>query len=1047
MKRCMGCMELYKEDVYMCPHCGYEENTLPEEAFHLVPGTIIGKRYMVGKVLGFGGFGVTYIGYDELTDKKVAIKEYLPSEFATRMPTQTKVTIYSGEKTEQFGLGMSKFVEEAKKLAKFSETSEIVNVYDCISENDTAYIIMELLEGESLKQYLERKKKVSVEEAERIILPIFRSLHSVHEIGLIHRDIAPDNIFMTKDGRVKLLDFGAARYASATHSRSLSVIYKPGYAPEEQYQSRGEQGPWTDVYALAATMYKMITGVTPATSLERRAKDTLKPPSKLGVSISKNKETALMNALNVQVKNRTKSAEAFLKEWESQGEVARIIDTVKQMDVGKLSKKAKIAILSCVAAVGAAVVIAFATGGLEKITDTISIQDGKTRVPSVVNTTIEDAQNRLSEAELQMEITGREYSAEIKKDLILTQAYKSGTLVASKQKMGVVVSGGIRQIYMPEVSGKTQTEAVKTLEDTGFQVLVEEIYSAVVIGNVIRTSCEVGSVCDEGTKVTIYISKGIDPATIVEDKKYVVEDFTGKTVEEVQNILEAEGIYLDPSAKAYSDTVAAGSVISQNIPVGTELKAGSTISVEVSLGKEMVRIPELWLAEEAVAREKLAGLALDVHWEYAYSSEGVQEGLVMSLSIEEGQEVDKGTLLTVVISKGPEPTATPTPEPTATSTPTPVLPTPTTHVHNYNWDIQVVDAGCVSNGLISYICSCGESQSEKIYAIGHDWNDATCTSAKTCKNCGVTEGSAKGHNWNDATCTSAKTCKNCGATEGSAKGHSWNDATCTSAKTCKNCGATEGSAKGHNWNDATCTSAKTCKNCGATEGSAKGHNWNDATCTSAKTCKNCGATEGSAKGHNWNDATCTSAKTCKNCGATEGSAKGHNWNDATCTSAKTCKNCGATEGSATGHLYSNDTDLDCNNCGHVRGYWSEWKDNGTSAVSSTNIREVKTEEVTVTVSQYRYSRTVWYSSSGTYSSSKNPPKGYSEGTVKKGSKTYRWDYSDWYDTAIEVKWVTYEGYSTATSTYNCGGTTYYNEEVGSKSVTETHYFYRDVIYY
>ena len=955
MKRCMGCMELYKDDVYMCPHCGYEENTLPEEAFHLVPGTIIGKRYMVGKVLGFGGFGVTYIGYDELTDKKVAIKEYLPSEFATRMPSQTKVTIYSGEKTEQFGLGMSKFVEEAKKLAKFSETSEIVNVYDCISENDTAYIIMELLEGESLKQYLERKKKLSVEEAEQIILPIFRSLHSVHEIGLIHRDIAPDNIFMTKDGRVKLLDFGAARYASATHSRSLSVIYKPGYAPEEQYQSRGEQGPWTDVYALAATMYKMITGVTPATSLERRAKDTLKPPSKLGVSISKNKETALMNALNVQVKNRTKSAEAFLKEWESQGEVARIIDTVKQMDVGKLSKKAKIAILSCVAVVGAAVVIAFAAGGLEKITDTISIQDGKTRVPSVVNTSIEDAQTRLSEAELQMEITGREYSAEIKKDLILTQAYKSGTLVASNQKMGVVVSGGIRQIYMPEVSGKIQTEAIQTLEDTGFQVLVEEIYSAVVIGNVVRTSCEVGSVCDEGTTVTIYVSKGIDPATIVEEKKYVVEDFTGKTVEEVQNILEAEGIYLDTSARIYSDTVAAGCVISQNIPAGTELKAGSTISVEVSLGKEMVRIPELLYKEKGEAEAELAGLALKLNWLEEYSSV-VQEGLVASQSIEAGLEVDKGTVLTIVISKGPEPTATPvptatptpesTPEPTATSTPkpkpkatntptpkptatntpmptatsipTPIPPTPTTHVHNYYWDVQVVEyANCVTNGLINYICSCGACRPETLDATGHDWNAATCTSAKTCKVCG----------------------------------------------------------------------------------------------------------------------------------ATEGAATGHSWNAATCTSAKTCKVCGATEGSATGHSYSNDTDLECNSCGYVRGYWSEWTDNGTSAVSETATREVKTDTVTVTAPQYRYSRTVWYSSSGTYSSSKRPPSGYTEGTVKKGSKTYRWDYSDWYDTAIAVEWVYYNGSSTATSTYNCGGTIYYNEEVSSKSVTETHYFYRDVVYY
>ena len=219
MKRCMGCMEMYIDDVSVCPYCGYEENTNPEEAFHLMPGSIIGKRYVVGKVLGFGGFGVTYIGFDSLLEKKVAIKEYLPSEFATRVPSQTKVSIYAGEKTEQFGQGMARFVEEARKLAKFNETSEIVNVYDCILENETAYIIMELLEGESLKSYLERNKKLSVEEAEKIILPVFKSLHSVHEEGLIHRDIAPDNIFLTTDGRVKLLDFGAARYASATHSR------------------------------------------------------------------------------------------------------------------------------------------------------------------------------------------------------------------------------------------------------------------------------------------------------------------------------------------------------------------------------------------------------------------------------------------------------------------------------------------------------------------------------------------------------------------------------------------------------------------------------------------------------------------------------------------------------------------------------------------------------------------------------------------------------------------------------------------------------------
>lgn len=457
----------------------------------------------------------------------------MPSEFATRISSQTKLTIYAGEKTEQFGQGMTRFVEEARKLAKFKE-SEIVNVYDCIMENETAYIIMELLEGESLKSYLEEKGKLSVEEAEKIVLPIMKSLQKVHEAGLIHRDIAPDNIFLTTDGRVKLLDFGAARYASATHSRSLSVIYKPGYAPEEQYQSRGEQGPWTDVYALAATLYKMITGITPDTSLERKAKETLKAPSKLGVSISKNKETALLNALNVQVENRTKSAEQFMKEWESKGEVARIIDTVKRMDVGALGKKTRVAIISAIIGITAIIIAVLNFVGVDRITDAINIEEGTARVPSVVNEAIEEAKARVFEAGIQIEITGREYSSEIEKDLILKQNFAGGTLMKLSEKLEVTVSGGIKQVYMQEVSGKAVEEAEAALTEAGFTVKREEIFSAAVSGSVIRTSLEVGAVCDEGTEVILYVSKGIDPATIVEDKKYVVQNYVNLTPEEVQ---------------------------------------------------------------------------------------------------------------------------------------------------------------------------------------------------------------------------------------------------------------------------------------------------------------------------------------------------------------------------------------------------------------------------------------------------------------------------------------------------------------------------------
>ena len=315
MKTCLGCMTQYDDKLNICPECGYKEGTEPDNALHIKPGTILADRYIVGKVIGFGGFGVTYIGWDALLETKVAIKEYLPSEFSTRVVGQTQVTVFSGDKKEQFSDGMKKFVDEAKKLAKFHSTPGIVKIFDSFEANNTAYIIMELLEGETLAEKLKREKKIPEEQAVEMMKPIISSLEAVHRDGIIHRDIAPDNIFVTKSGEVKLIDFGAARYATTTHSRSLTVIIKPGYSPEEQYRSRGDQGPHTDVYAVAATLYRMITGVTPPDALERRAffenkqKDILDPVSKYEKDVSQNCETAILNALNVRIEDRTPTME------------------------------------------------------------------------------------------------------------------------------------------------------------------------------------------------------------------------------------------------------------------------------------------------------------------------------------------------------------------------------------------------------------------------------------------------------------------------------------------------------------------------------------------------------------------------------------------------------------------------------------------------------------------------------------------------------------------------------------------------------------------
>lgn len=197
--------------------------------------------------------------------------------------------------------------------------------------------------------------------------------------------------------------------------------------------------------------------------------------------------------------------------------------------------------------------------------------------------------------------------------------------------------------------------------------------------------------------------------------------------------------------------------------------------------------------------------------------------------------------------------------------------------------------------FVFLLCSCGHE---------HNWEEATCTTPKTCAECGKTEGEALGHDWALATCTDPQTCTRCGETQGSALGHIWTDATCTAPKTCSVCGMTEGEALGHQWNDATCTAPKTCSNCGLTEGEALGHQWLEATCTDPKTCSVCGATEGKALGHDAPGLSCTQDATCNRCGELI-PALGHSWEDATCTSPKTCTTCGETEGSALGHTPGN----------------------------------------------------------------------------------------------------------------------------------------------
>lgn len=309
--RCYGCME-EKTSGLKCPNCGWIEGSDQESPLYLLPGTVLHDKYLIGNALGHGGFGITYLAWDLNLNLKLAIKEYLPQELAYRTGGQIEVSIYKKTLADYFNYGLEKFLEEARTLARFNEHPSIVSVRDFFKANGTAYLVMSYIEGITLKEYLaNRNKPLSFKEASDILMPVLDALREVHSATILHRDISPDNLLLDARGRVVMIDFGAARQAIGEKGHSMSVIMKAGYSPEEQYRSKGEQGPWTDIYAVAATFYHSITGTMPPDSLDRLVDDTLIPPSHLGVEIEPNQEQVLLKALEVMGKDRFQTVKEF----------------------------------------------------------------------------------------------------------------------------------------------------------------------------------------------------------------------------------------------------------------------------------------------------------------------------------------------------------------------------------------------------------------------------------------------------------------------------------------------------------------------------------------------------------------------------------------------------------------------------------------------------------------------------------------------------------------------------------------------------------------
>lgn len=342
-RRCLNCFNLFdivysdKEEREVCPYCGYCEGTPPKELYHLYPGVgLYNNRYVIGTCIGFGGFGITYKAWDNVLETVVAVKEYYPTGLVQRVPGKPQVIIYTGESKEEYMQGLERFLDEAKNMAKFVDNPNIVHVDAFFEENNTAYLVMEYLPGMTLKSYLKSKGgRIGCEEVIPIADAVITALKEIHAGGIIHRDISPDNIMLCNDGRIKLLDFGAARFSDADQERTRSIILKPGFAPPEQYQAKSKQGPWTDIYALCATVYRAITGVLPDESVNRVIEDTVQSPIQIYSDIPERISNTVMKGMSIYHEIRFSNVDELKKALDGE---KKVMEPKKELRVRRMKR-------------------------------------------------------------------------------------------------------------------------------------------------------------------------------------------------------------------------------------------------------------------------------------------------------------------------------------------------------------------------------------------------------------------------------------------------------------------------------------------------------------------------------------------------------------------------------------------------------------------------------------------------------------------------------------------------------------------------------------
>ena len=643
-------------------------------------GIFLGNRYEVIEKIGAGGMADVYKGRDTMLNRYVAIK-VLKKEF------------------REDATFVKKFRSEAQAAAGLLNPN-IVNVYDVGEDRGLYYMVMELVEGITLKEYIDRKKRLSAREVISIAIQMCSGIEEAHKHHIIHRDIKPQNIIISNDGKVKVTDFGIARMVTSTTTTTVAMGSVHYTSPEQARGGYSDEK--SDIYSIGITLYEMVTGQVPFngdTTVEvamKHLQEEITPPSELVPDIPYSLEQIILKCTQKNAERRYSDVDELIQDLkhslvDPEGDFVQIVpvgnaDTViiteddlddirssygdddEDDDYGeddedydededdhdsdevnpRMNKVIKI--MTIVVAVIIILVLALVIGRAAGLfcfggSGTQQEEDsGQVEVPDVVGMTLDDAKKELNDAGLGWKIGKQEESAQYDKGYVMGQDPEDGEKVKKNTQITLDVSTGKaeEQVEVPNVVGQDEADAQKTLEDAGFKVESTAVYSSQPQGEVVATTPEAGTQAAKGSTVTIQVSKG--------EEKVSVPDVRGTDENTAKNTLSGAGLNVTVTTD-YSDSVAQGNVISQDPSGGTKVDAGTNVNIVVSLGSRPVSVPSVVGVSESNARQLIASAGLSVGT-VTYREDSAPAGQVISCDPGVGTSVSRGTTVNLVVSQG-----------------------------------------------------------------------------------------------------------------------------------------------------------------------------------------------------------------------------------------------------------------------------------------------------------------------------------------------------------------------------------------------------------